>query len=76
MPEEQIKKISSVLTCVGGRVVHGAEEHGPLAPPMPPASPGWVPTAHFNVSDGAAARAALAGSPRRSALAGCDCFVL
>ncbi len=43
VPEEQIKRIESVLTIVGGRVVHGAGEFARLAPSLPPASPAWSP---------------------------------
>lgn len=40
---EEIKRIESVLTMVGGKVVYGAGEFARLAPPAPPASPGWSP---------------------------------
>jgi len=45
IPEEHIKHISSVLTIVGGRVVHGDREFTELAPPPPPAAPDWAPYA-------------------------------
>ena len=32
IPEEEIKRLESVLTIVGGRIVFGAGEFGPLAP--------------------------------------------
>jgi hypothetical protein len=41
--EEEIKRIESVLTIVGGKVVYGAGEFEPLAPPSLPASPDWSP---------------------------------
>lgn len=44
VPEEDIKGIESVLTVMGGKIVHGAEEFGQLAPPLPPISPDWSPT--------------------------------
>ena len=44
VPEEEIKGIEAVLTIMGGKVVHGAEEFGNLAPPLPPISPDWSPT--------------------------------
>jgi hypothetical protein len=44
VPEEEIKDIESVLTIMGGRVVHGSAEFKDLAPPLPPVSPDWAPT--------------------------------
>jgi hypothetical protein len=41
--EDAIQDITSVLTVVGGRIVHGAEEFAGLAPPLPPAMPDWSP---------------------------------
>jgi len=43
VPEEEIKCLMSVLTIVGGNVVHGAGDFKDLAPPLPPASPDWSP---------------------------------
>lgn len=45
--EAQIKDLSSLLTVVGGRVVHAAGPFGPLAPDMPKPMPDWSPVAHF-----------------------------
>src|SRR5262249_43100653 len=42
-PDEEIKDLESVLTIVGGEVVHGSGRFGPLAPPPLPASPTWAP---------------------------------
>lgn len=47
VPESRIKNLSSVLTVVGGRVVHGDDEFAGLAPPLPPASPSWSPVGHY-----------------------------
>ncbi len=41
VPEEQIKKLSSILTVVAGKVVYGAGEFEKLAPPPLPVSPAW-----------------------------------
>jgi predicted amidohydrolase YtcJ len=41
--EDAIKDITSVLTVVGGRIVHGSGPFGSHAPPLPPASPDWSP---------------------------------
>jgi len=43
VPDEAIKDITSVLTVVGGNVVHGDGDFSALAPPLPPASPDWSP---------------------------------
>lgn len=47
VPEEQIKDISAVLTVMDGRVVFGAQEYSPLAPPLPDILPAWSPVKHF-----------------------------
>ena len=47
VPDEEIKAISSVLTLVGGEIVHGSGEFNDLAPPLPPASPEWSPIRAF-----------------------------
>ena len=43
--EEQIKWLESVLTVVGGKVVHAASEFADLAPPAVPVMPDWSPVA-------------------------------
>ncbi len=45
VPEEEIKGIESVLTVVGGRIVHGAGEFADLDPPPLPVLPDWSPVA-------------------------------
>ena len=45
--EDQIKHLESLLTVVNGRVVYGAGEFTPLAPPPLPVSPAWSPVAEF-----------------------------
>jgi predicted amidohydrolase YtcJ len=47
VPEEQIKAIESVLTIVGGRVLHATAEFADLAPPPLPVSPDWSPVKHY-----------------------------
>ena len=47
VPGDDIQDITSVLTIVGGRVVHGAADYAGLAPPMPPAMPDWSPVRTF-----------------------------
>ena len=41
--EDSIKGLESVLTVVGGKIVYGAAEFGPLAPPPIPVLPDWSP---------------------------------
>jgi predicted amidohydrolase YtcJ len=45
--EEEIKRIESVLTIVGGKVVYGSEEFASLAPPSLPVSPDWSPVGTY-----------------------------
>ncbi|WP_424812995.1 amidohydrolase [Roseococcus sp. YIM B11640] len=47
VPEDGIQDIESVLTLLGGRVVFGAGDFGPLAPPVPPVLPEWSPVRRF-----------------------------
>jgi predicted amidohydrolase YtcJ len=44
---EEIKGIEALLTIMGGRIVHAGGEFGGLAPPLPPVSPDWSPTAVY-----------------------------
>lgn len=43
VPEDDISTITSVLTLLGGRVVHGADDYEDLAPKLPPPMPDWSP---------------------------------
>lgn len=45
--EEEIKRIESVLTVVGGKIVYGASEFARLSPPAPKASPDWSPINYY-----------------------------
>lgn len=84
VPEEDIKQIESVLTVVGGRVVHGAGDFAKLAPSLPPASPDWSPVRAYGgywkgksatvAAAGAASAHALHGAGLFGAGSGCDCF--
>jgi hypothetical protein len=47
IPEEEIKHLESVLTVVGGKVVHASEEFSKLAPPALPVSPSWSPVKEY-----------------------------
>jgi predicted amidohydrolase YtcJ len=49
--EEEIKGIASVLTVLGGDVVHAAPPFEAVAPPpLPPVSPAWSPVARYGGS--------------------------
>ncbi|HEX7651981.1 MAG TPA: amidohydrolase [Verrucomicrobiae bacterium] len=47
IPDEAIKGLTSVMTIVGGRVVHATEEFAPQAPPDLPVMPEWSPIKVF-----------------------------
>ena len=55
VPEEEIKRIESVLTIVGGKVVYAAKEFSKLAPPPLPVSPDWSPDGGYAQSHAAQA---------------------
>ena len=65
VPEERIKNIQSVLTIVGGKIVHATEEFASYGPSSIPVLPEWSPVAKFG-GYGApldARKAARAGVP-------------
>ena len=43
VPDDEISRIESVLTVVGGRIVHAADTYEGLAAPLPPLEPEWAP---------------------------------
>lgn len=47
VPENEIVHLRSVLTVLGGKVVHGEGDFGPLAPALPAPMPDWSPVATF-----------------------------
>ncbi|KIQ64810.1 amidohydrolase [Kitasatospora griseola] len=47
VPEADIAHIESVLTVVGGRIVHAVAEHEGLVADLPAISPEWSPVARF-----------------------------
>ena len=48
VPEDEIRRIESVLTVVGGKVVYGAGEFERFGPDPLPVSPDWSPVAAFD----------------------------
>jgi hypothetical protein len=47
IPEEEITRLESVLTIVGGRVVYATNAFARLAPSPLPVSPDWSPVKHY-----------------------------
>lgn len=47
VPQDEIKSVTSVLTVLDGKVVHGAQEYGALAPALPEILPDWSPIKYF-----------------------------
>jgi predicted amidohydrolase YtcJ len=47
VPEEEIKRIESVLTVVDGAIVYGSDEFGQLAPAPIPVLPDWSPVKEY-----------------------------
>jgi predicted amidohydrolase YtcJ len=70
VPADRIRGIESVLTVVGGRVVHASDPFQRLAPSPLPVLPDWSPVARF----GGAAR--IAALERPAPQHGCSCFVV
>jgi predicted amidohydrolase YtcJ len=68
VPEEEIQDIESVLTLLGGKVVHGFGDFADLAPELPPAMPDWSPVRTF----GGYQKRADAGAAKY-AFVGCGC---
>lgn len=52
IPEEEIKSLYSVLTILGGKVVHASEEFKKWDPPLPPVSPDWAPIRYYGTYGG------------------------
>ena len=47
VPEDEIAGLGSVLTLLGGEIVHGSGEFSRLAPRLPPPMPDWSPVRTF-----------------------------
>ncbi|WP_313919575.1 amidohydrolase [Tahibacter sp.] len=75
--EAAILDIESVLTVVGGRIVHAAGDYGPLAPELPAPMPDWSPAnlPAYRGGTVAQASAAFATAHATSHLPGHHCTV-
>ena len=69
VPEDSIQDITSVLTLLGGKPVHGDAEFKDLAPPMPLPMPDWSPVSVY----GGYQKRAEAGAERNYAFAASAC---
>lgn len=78
---DKIRELESVLTVLGGRVVHGADEFAEHAPDMPKVSPDWSPVTRFggfdnsNLSPPVHGHRPIMGMDGRVWEAGCGCGV-
>jgi predicted amidohydrolase YtcJ len=70
IPAEEIKHLESVLTIVGGKVMHATAEFSKLAPPPLPVSPDWSPVKEYG-SYANASKGALGASHSRTVSAVC-----
>ncbi|WP_198672145.1 amidohydrolase [Pseudogemmobacter bohemicus] len=69
VPEAEIIHLRAVLTLLGGKVVHGDGDFGPLAPDLPRPMPDWSPVARF----GGYYRTASTGENRLKFATACGC---
>jgi predicted amidohydrolase YtcJ len=47
VPDEEIKDIYSLMTVVGGHIVHASADFSKYNPPIPPVSPSWSPVNYY-----------------------------
>jgi len=77
--DDQIRRIESVLTLVGGTIVYAAREFAALNPPLPPISPGWSPVDKYggyaNVAPAAHPHMPVFGADGRLWNMGCGCEI-
>jgi predicted amidohydrolase YtcJ len=69
--DDRVADITSVLTLLGGKPVHAADEFSDLAPPLPPAMPDWSPVNYYggyqSPTEAVAAAVAVSGAQRVAA---------
>jgi len=69
VPEDGIANLHSVLTILGGTIVHGSGDFAPLAPALPRPMPDWSPVATFGGYHRAERRALSAACACKAACA-------
>lgn len=52
VPDKEISSIYSLMTVLGGEIVHACEEFSSYNPPLPPISPDWSPVKYFGTYGG------------------------
>ena len=52
IPDEEIKHIYSVMTVLGGDIVHASDEFSTYNPALPPVSPDWSPIKYYGTYAG------------------------
>ena len=74
--ESEIVHLRSVLTILGGKVVHGEGDYGSIAPALPKPMPDWSPVAtfggHYRRPEGAQKMASACGCASSCAVHGHD----
>ena len=74
--ESEIAHLRSVLTILGGKVVHGEGDYGSIAPALPKPMPDWSPVAtfggHYRRPEGAQKMASACGCASSCAVHGHD----
>lgn len=51
IPDEEIKNLYSLMTVLGGKIVHASDEFSSYNPPLPPVSPDWSPIKYWGTYD-------------------------
>ena len=78
-PDEQIRRIESVLTICDGKIVHAADEFAAHNPQLPPVSPDWSPVEKYggytNAAPAAHTHTPVFGADGRLWEMGCGCAV-
>jgi predicted amidohydrolase YtcJ len=72
--DDEIKNLASVLTVLGGNIVHGDGPFRKFAPSLPPASPDWSPVNDFGGYYEELRRAAASDQRGSRSSHGCHCW--